>query len=142
MTMNTKRFLYSVRSEAMEIHELETRIGETRRKAEGIKGTTYDKPRVQKSPEGTMENTIANVLEYEEKLRNKINHLALRRKKAQELIETLEDSRERQVLEIFFLSDSRMRMIDVADEVGYSERRAYDIYRAALSHLPEDVEIE
>lgn len=135
-----KEFLYSIRNEVSEIKELQLRIEDLENQASGLKAISYDSVHVQTSPQDVMSSKIAEIMDYQDKLSSKIAHLNLRRRQAQEMIDTLADTRERQVLDLYFLSDSRMSMSAVARAISYSERETYLIYQLALSHLCSDLQ--
>lgn len=135
-----KQFLYSIRNEAGEIKEIRKRIEALEVQASGLKGISYDKVRVQTSPGDSMPEQILEMIGYKEQLAAKLARLNLRRGQAQALIDSLADSRERQVLDLYFLSDERLTMSAVAREISYSERETYLIYQLALSHLCSDLQ--
>lgn len=138
--MGAKEFLYSVRGEALEIKEIQDRIEALENQAAGLKAISYDGPKVQTSPQDTMTERIATIEGYREQLIRKVRDLNFRRQRAQEMIDTLADSRERQVLDLYFLSDTRMSMSAVARYISYSERETYLIYQLALSHLCSEMQ--
>lgn len=140
MATDPKSFLYSARNEVFEIKELQLRIENLETQASGLKAISYDSVHVQTSPQDVMSSKIAELMDYREKLSSKIAHLNFRRQQAQEMIDTLADTRERQVLDLYFLSDSRMSMSAVARAISYSERETYLIYQMALSHLCSDLQ--
>lgn len=134
--MDIKQFLYSIRNEAAEIKEIQMRIEELENDATGLKGISYDKVSVQTSPADRMTDTISKVLDYRNMLSSKIEELNDNRAKAQDMISRLEDSRERQVLDLYFLSSRRMTFSEVSAFMGYSDSNVmHNIYSSALQHL-------
>ena len=132
--MTVKQYLYSVRDEQKEIEELNERIYEMRLSL--LPGAMrYDVDRVQVSPTDTTTDRMAEIAEYMGELKRKQSALTDKRLKAQRLINHLTDSRERQVLDIYFLSVKRPGMKDVAVMLNYSQRQAYRFYVSALEHL-------
>ena len=132
--MTAKQFLYSVRDEQKEIEELNERIYEMRMSL--LPGAMrYDTDKVQVSPTDTTTDRMAEIAEYMGELKRKQSALTDKRLKAQRLINHLADSRERQVLDIYFLSVKRPGMKDVAVMLNYSQRQAYRFYVSALEHL-------
>ena len=132
--MNIKQFLYSIRDEYKEIEELKMRIEElaTSLLPQGIR---YDKERVQTSPEDTATDRMAEIGVYEGMLQKKLARLNRRRMMAQIRIDTLADSRQRQILDLYFLSDRRYNMAEVADLIGYSKQQTYRFYCRALQNM-------
>lgn len=137
---DAKSFLYNIRNEIFEIKELQLRIEDLENQATGLRGISYDAVHVQTSPQDAMSSKIVEIMNYKDQLSSKINDLNLRRQKAQAMIDTLTDTRERQVLDLYFLSDSRMSMNAVARAISYSERETYLIYQLALSHLCSELQ--
>lgn len=133
--MNAKQFLYSVRDELSEIRSLERRIEQAEAEAEGLRGIRYDKPRVQSSAGNTMPDRVANIVKYKDQLQQKRDALYLKRQKAQALIDRLDDSIQRQILELYFLDDDRLTMEKVAEQINYSRSSTYDKYQSALREL-------
>ena len=132
--MTAKQFLYSVRDEQKEIEEIGDRIYELEMSL--LPGAMrYDVDRVQMSPTDTTADRMAEIAEYMGELKRKQSALTDKRLKAQRLINHLTDSRERQVLDIYFLSVKRPGMKDVAVMLNYSQRQAYRFYVSALEHL-------
>jgi len=133
---SVKRYLYAVRDELGEIEELQTRINDMRT-ALLPSAIRYDRDKVQTSPADTVTDRMAAIAEYSNLLEQKINKLYRRRAAAQQLIDKLPDSLERQVLSMYFLSNSRPTMETVAEKVGYTVRQTYRVYASALEHLRE-----
>jgi DNA-directed RNA polymerase specialized sigma subunit len=132
--MTVKQFLYSVRDEQKEIEELTDRIYEMRMSLLPA-GIRYDTDKVQTSPEDKLSECEAKIADYSMLLGQKKEALIQRRHRAQEMIDLLEDSRERQVLDIYFLSVKRLSMEDVSALIGYSRKQTFRIYKSALQNL-------
>ncbi len=132
--MTVKQFLYSVRDEQKEIEELTDRIYEMRMSLLPS-GIRYDTDKVQTSPEDKLSECEAKIADYSTMLGQKRKALIQRRQQAQGMIDLLEDSRERQVLDIYFLSVKRLSMEDVSALIGYSRKQTYRIYKSALQNL-------
>lgn len=132
--MTVKQFLYSVRDEQKEIEELTDRIYEMRMSLLPS-GIRYDTDKVQTSPEDKLSECEAKIADYSTMLGQKKEALIQRRHRAQEMIDLLEDSRERQVLDIYFLSVKRLSMEDVSAMIGYSRKQTFRIYKSALQNL-------
>lgn len=132
--MTVKQFLYSVRDEQKEIEELTDRIYEMRMflLPSGIR---YDTDKVQTSPDDKLSEYEAKIADYSMLLGQKKEALIQRRQQAQGMIDLLEDSRERQVLDIYFLSVKRPNMREVAAIINYSVQQTFRIYSTALSNL-------
>lgn len=131
---NVKRFLYAVRDEQKEIAELEERIADLRASLLPS-AIRYDKDSVQTSVSDTITDKMIKIAEYDALLDRKLARLYARRAKAQKLIDTLTDSLERQVLSIYFLSDGRPTMEQVAGKLSYSFPHTYRMYKSGIEHL-------
>ena len=132
--MGVKRFLYAVRDEQREIAELEERIADLRASLLPS-AIRYDKDAVQTSVSDTITDKMIKIAEYDALLEKKIAGLYARRARAQKLIDLLPDSLERQVLSIYFLSDDRPTMEQVAGKLNYSVQHTFRIYASGLDHL-------
>ena len=132
--MNVKQFLYSIRDEYKEIEELKMRIEElgTSLLPQGIR---YDKDRVQTSPTDMTTDRMSELGDYEAMLQRKLVRLNRRRMLAQIRINALNDSKQRQILDLYFLSGRRYTMTDVAALVGYSREQTYRLYCQALRNM-------
>ena len=131
--MTVKQYLYSVRDEQKEIEELNERIYEMRMSL--LPGAMrYDTDKVQVSPKDTTDR-MAEIADYVTSLENKMETLAVKRRNAQKLIWMLEDSRERQVLDSYFLSVKRPAMRNVAAMINYSLPQTVRIYDSGIKHL-------
>lgn len=135
--MNVKRFLYAVRDEQREIAELEERIADLRASLLPS-AIRYDKDSVQTSVSDTITDKMIKIAEYDALLDRKLARLYTRRTKAQKLIDALPDSLERQVLSIYFLSDGRPTMEQVASKLNYSTQHTFRIYASGLEHLQKN----
>lgn len=135
--MGVKRFLYAVRDEQKEIAELQERIADLRASLLPS-AIRYDKDSVQTSVSDTITDKMIKITEYDALLDRKLARLYARRAKAQKLIDTLPDSLERQVLSMYFLSDSRPTMEQVAGKLNYSVQHTFRIYASGLEHLQKN----
>lgn len=132
--MTAKEFLYSIRDEQREIDELRRRIFELEASLLPS-GIRYDLDKVDSSPRDRLSETISEIADYQAVLKAKVSRLNGRRMRAQEMIDWLDDSLERQVLDIYFLSGRRVGFSDVGEEVGYSERQVYRLYQSAMAKI-------
>lgn len=99
------------------------------------KAIRYDQDKVQSSPEDTMGETAAAVLDLDRKIE------ALKREKAQlireisKTIEMLDDEMEKLVLTAYYIC--RMPIRKVSDRIHYSRSQTYRLYRSGIMHLSE-----
>lgn len=132
--MSGKEFLFSIRREQKEIEELKNRIYETEQSL--LPGAIrYDRDKVQISPDDPMADVFSEIDTYRSQLHDKMIDLVKRRETAQIFIDKLDNSYERQVLGMYFLSVRRTRLSDVAAFTGWSERQTYRIYLDGLEHF-------
>ena len=141
--MSIKDELFKIRNEQREIIELKERI-DTEYNSLLPSGIRYDTDKVQTSPEDHMTKTMAEIDDHMRILSDRLSHLLTRKRRAEKIIGTLEDSRQRQALTLYFLTPGtekgrgyRMTMEEVADRMGYSHGAAYGFYAEGLRILEE-----
>ena len=135
--MGARDFLNQVRHEQRELNQLQDMI----RQAELSllpSGIRYDLDKVQTSPDDPMFRMLAKVADYQTDMRKRLELLTAKRKKAFAMIGRLEDSRHRQVLQLYFLDPDRLKMREVAERIGYSEPETYRLYKSALDILDSE----
>lgn len=130
-----KIFLKSIRNETLELKELQERHawlwGEIL-----PKGIRPKEIQVQNSiePDKLGDNRAAAV-DLEKEIEEMMQRLVSKHLRAEKYINQLEDSRQRLVLELYYLSIDRKTWTDVAKKMGYSESVIYDIHGDALVEL-------
>lgn len=97
----------------------------------------YDSVKVDTSPTDKTTERLAEIADYKAELERRYTSLLKRQRKAQELIGTLDDSIQRQILDMYFLQIRRARMDDIASIIGYSTRQVYRAYTEALKTLDD-----
>ena len=137
--MRTKDYLYSIKFESKELDRMNDRIMEAELTLLPS-AIRYDADKVQTSPEDPMLHMIAEVASLKGDLAVRVERLTKRRRKAYDMIDKLEDSRHRVVLQEFFLGDWRVTMEDVASTMNYSVREVYNLYSQAIALLPKTVQ--
>lgn len=136
--MKAKKILYQVRDARRECQQLEEQLTDCYLNLLPS-GIRYDLDKVQSSPSGdAMADAVAYAAKYEQQLRKRIALLNKLRSEAFTLIGMLEDSRHRQILQLYFLStesghDYTMQM--VADKIGYSRQHTIRLYNEALATI-------
>ena len=129
-----KAMLYQVRDEQGEINIIRQQIAQAEL-ALLPSGIRYDTDRVQTSPDDPMLRMAEKVERYEAQLRKHLDKIIAKRQRAFAMIRRLKDPTQRKVLELFFLDERRLSMAQVAEEIGYSERQTFYIYKAAIKRL-------
>lgn len=137
-----KTFLKSIRNETLELKELQERHawlwGEILPK--GIRPKDI---RVQTSIEpDKMGDNRAAAVDLEKEIEEMMQTLVLKHLRAEKYINQLEDSRQRLVLELYYLSIDRRTWADVSNIMGYSESVIYDIHGDALVEMDKIMEQE
>lgn len=132
--MDAKQYLFNIRNEWKEIGILQDRIAAM---SESLlpAGIRYDKDKVQTSPSDPMAGRMVEIADCQAQLEERITGLLARHKQAQSLIDTLEDSRERQVLGLYFLGTPPRTMNETAHEIGYSQQHTYRLFESGISNL-------
>ena len=137
-----KIFLKSIRNETLELKELQERHawlwGEIL-----PKGMRPKEIQVMTSiePDKLGDNRAAAV-DLEKKIEEMMHQLVMKHLRAEKYINQLEDSRQRLVLELYYLSIDRRTWSDVAKTMGYSESVIYDIHGDALVEMDKIMEID
>jgi len=132
--MNIKSFLRACRDEQGEVNIL-------LRKREQLyssllpEGIRYDGDRVQTTPEDRMLERMPEIAELDKKISQQIRKLARRKVKALGMINKLQDSKQRQVLTLYYLDNRRLSWEKVAAEMGYSRERVLDFVEEGLKIL-------
>ena len=133
-----KALLYDVRNEQREINIIKTLMWQAEMDILPS-GIRYDKDSVQSSPEDHMLETVTryskDMDKYRKQLERHLRSIAPKRSRAIAMISKLDDSMQRQVLELFFLDSRRLTMQQVADIIHYSVQHTFRIYKEALRNL-------
>lgn len=130
---SVKQFLFTIRNEQSELKELQERIEELSVSLLPS-GIRYDKDKIQVSPSDVTSDKMAKLADYENMLTQKSHSLIIRKLQAQKIINALPDSRERQVLDMYFLARRKWRMREIADFMGYSHTQTVRFYEKGLKH--------
>lgn len=135
-----KVFLKNIRNETLELKELQERHawlwGDILPKGMRIKDIQVQASGVQDK----LGDNRAEAVDLEKMIEIKMQELVRRHIKAEYYINKLDDSRERLVLELYYLSIDRRTWGDVAKKMGYSESVIYDIHGDALVKLDKIME--
>ena len=130
--MTAKEFLQSIRMERMEVDHLSDLLEELRTSLLPS-AIRYDKIDVQVSlPDDPMAETYAKIEEVETKIRDHLTGLVKKYDQAANMILQLEKTEHRQVLQLYYLSSSRVKWHDVADKMFLSEQRIYQLHGDAI----------
>lgn len=134
--MNVKSLLYRVKREMREVQIKQMQIAQIRSSLLPS-GIRYDVDKVQTSPSDPMIRVMARIDEMEREIAGDFEQMQADFSDARKMIESLEDSRERSVLTLYFLTPGVERMDDVAEMMCYSPRQVYRIYEDAINHVSE-----
>lgn len=132
--MNIKSFLRACRDEQGEINIL-------LRKQEQLYSSLlpaairYDGDRIQTTPEDRMLERMPEIAELDRKIDKQVRKLAKRKARAMEMINKLQDSKQRQALTLYYLNNRRLSWEKVAAEMGYSRERVLDFAEEGLKIL-------
>lgn len=131
--MSVKIFLNTIRSIDMMIDCKLEQIEELRSLLTGG-ALRYDKENVQTSlSNDLLPDTIANIIDLEQKINEDIDELIKRKEKARVLIEMLEDEGKKIVLYKRYFDNKTFEEISV--ECGYSWRHVHRLHGNALREL-------
>ena len=102
---------------------------------------TVRSQRITDMPRGGIPISQADLISDKEETQERINALILQAKEIRREIyaalDTLDDFREVEVLELFFIYN--MSLDKIAEKIGYTERHTIRFYSSAIRHLDEDV---
>ena len=132
--MTAKEYLQRIRSERLEIVQLQETVDELIYSLLPS-GVRYDTLKVQTSPDDPMVRVMAEVDEYERKIRQHLSKLVDRQNVAFANVGALEKSDHRLVLTLYYLTGERLTWHQVADKMNLSEQRIYQLHNEAIEEL-------
>ena len=132
--MTAKEYLQRIRSERLEIVQLQDTVDELIYSLLPS-GIRYDTLKVQTSPDDPMVRVMAEVDEYERKIRQHLSKLVDRQNVAFANVGALEKSDHRLVLTLYYLTGERLTWHQVADKMNLSEQRIYQLHNEAIEEL-------
>ena len=139
--MDAKTFFRAIRLERREIRILNEKI--YAREMDLLpSGIRYDKDNIQTSIEDIMSIKLAELGDYEKKRKELLRILTTRQAQAIEIVSQIPDTKQRQVMEIYYFDTSNPTWDDVADEMGYDRRWILRIHGNALVWINEHINIE
>lgn len=136
--LSTKDFLKQVRKEMLEIKIKSDELEQVRM---GLlpKALSYKSDKVQSSHNAdVVGDGVAKTDSIEQSIKQSIEQLKERYADAYEMIESLNDSTQRQVMHLYFLSNNIYTINQIADMMGYTERQIYRIYGDAMRKLDDN----
>lgn len=131
-----KSILFDVRSDITDINALIAQIEEIWL-SQLPSGRRYDRDKVQISPGDPMFAVYAKIDELTGDLKEELTELRIKRREAKRMIGRLKKANHRKVLRLYFLDIRLLTMQDVADEMHYTLRWTYKLYKRALKELEE-----
>lgn len=138
MTVNeVKIFFRQIRAEQSEINHLGRMIKEEEMLLLP-KAITYDKDKVQSSPEDKFSEVCAKISDMQEELENSIFDLKGKQAKAEKMIRLLDDPDEREVMRWYYMTTDNGRLLtwqDVAIRMNYYRSHIFRIHGNALVNL-------
>lgn len=136
--MDARQFLYNVRNEWKESAILKERVNALTASLLPA-GIRYDKDKVQTTPSDQISKKMAALADYERDLEERQIAFMDHHRRAQCMIAELEDTRERQVLELYFLSVPPLTMSMTAECVGYSRDYTYKLFARGLAKMTKEM---
>lgn len=138
--MTAKEYLQRIRSERLEVVQLQETVDELIYSLLPS-GIRYDTLKVQTSPDDQMARVMAEVDEYERRIREHLSKLVDRQNVAFSYVSALEKSDYRQVLTLYYLTGERLTWHQVADKMDLSEQRIYQLHNEAIEELEKKWQI-
>lgn len=140
MTSNeVKAWFTQIRKEQYEINHLKQMI-KTAELGLLPSGIRYDKDKVQTSPDDTMSKVIAKALDMQKELELSISTLQQRQIEAEQAIQKLSDSDEREVMRYYYMDTENGKPLtweQVAIRMNYYKRHVLRIHGKALYNLSD-----
>ena len=142
-TNEVKDFFRQIRREQTEVEHLEALISKTRLSLLP-QGFRYDTDKVQTSPSDPMTEKAAIIADYHRQLNESLAKLMQRKVEAEQLIMSLENTDERDVMRLYYMetqetSDTKERVLysweQVASEEYMNKRWVLKLHGRALIHL-------
>lgn len=134
-----KEFFRQIRKEQREIIHLTQLIKEEETNLLP-KAIVYDKDKVQVSPEDRFSEICSRISDMQEELGESIAALKTKQIKAEQMIRTLDDPDEREVMRWYYLSVKGNRLYtwrEVAIQMNYYCRHVLRLHGNALVHLSQ-----
>lgn len=139
--MDAKTFFRAIRLERREIRILNEKI--YAREMDLLpSGIRYDKDNIQTSIEDIMSMKLAELGDYEKKRKELLRILTTRQAQAIEIVSQIPDTKQRQVMEIYYFDTSNPTWDDVADEMGYDRRYILKVHGNALGWINDHISIK
>lgn len=130
-----KQYLRQCRAEMKEIQILTVRM-ETLRLSLLPSGIRYKEIDIQTSGGGDpMYETMPEIIDLENILKVRVRQLLEKQTKAYEMINQLEDSKQRQLMILYYLDTRLLSWEDVAKNMNYSVDHIYRLHGIALNNL-------
>lgn len=136
--MDAKTFFRAIRLERREIRILNDKIF-AKRMDLIPSGMRYDKDQVQTSVTDAMTDKLVELGDYEVKRKELVERLVKRQAKAIDIISAIPDTKQRQVMEIYYLDPNTPTWDDVSIELGYDRRWVLRMHGAALGWINQNV---
>lgn len=137
---DAKTFLRKIRTERREIAILENKIKAKR--FELLPGAIRcDIDKVQTSPEDRLSELVAELNNYEEKLKELIARIYRNQTIAIDAIAKIPSSEQRQVMEMYYLANNNPNWDDVAQDVCLSTRQVLRLHGDALLWLNNNIRL-
>lgn len=138
--MDAKTFFRNIRLERREIRILTEQIyaKEMDLLPSGIR---YDRDQIQTSIEDHMTEKLAELGDYERKREKLLKSLIKRQSQAIDMVARIPDSKQRQVMEIYYFDINNPTWDDISSEMGYERRYILKIHGEALLWINEHEKI-
>ena len=98
----------------------------------------YDKDKVQTSPEDPMSKVVAEINELEQEMARVQRRKSIQIEKIYGAINSLESDKERTALTMRYIN--RTPVPDIADAMGYSQQRIYQLMNQGGTHISKRLE--
>lgn len=134
--MKPKAYLSEIHRLKRMAERLERKTQMLRHRAEGLKGITYDKDKVQTSPANAIEEAVTELVDLETKLAEVYQHYAETARIRTKQILDMDNAQYAELLYLRYVDDGRNgkgnTLDDVAEEMNYSAQHIRRLHGQAL----------
>lgn len=126
------------------IKELQNESSLWRSRAENASATLSGEPKGAGTAGGRLERSVERIIEIEKQIESETDELFKIRRKIITAVKALPDMRERRIVYLCYIGKicaggyKRLKLVQIAEEMNYSEKHIRRLHSAALFHIRFD----